>query len=148
MRTFGGPMFDPAEDVNRQSLFRKTGGHYNIFAGKDGRGVQFLRHFFPDGEANEMNFVLFSTSGVHGTYTTLEDIEHSLHKYGDGECVDEDDPPDDYYCPEVTYLVVQPRIVSMTYGNARVTLDDIPFLRRLRESSWKAAQSIGKAEGR
>ncbi len=34
-----------------------------------------LKGMFPDAKANEMNFVLFSTSGVHGSYATIEQVE-------------------------------------------------------------------------
>lgn len=40
------------------------GGHYSINRARD--GMDLLRLVFPDGEANEMNICLFSTSGVHG----------------------------------------------------------------------------------
>lgn len=144
-------MFQNSEDEWRKSCFNKQGGHYNIYAMKrDTDRVEFLRQVFPEGEANEMNFVLFSTSGVHGTYVTLEEIEHSLTKYGEGPQPWDDDEedlgPDDHCCPEVTFLLVQPRIVGMTYGNVRVTLADLPFLKKLRETSWAAVQKVGRSE--
>lgn len=37
-----------------------------------------LRGMFPDAKADDMNFVLFSTSGVHGTYNTIEEAEKHL----------------------------------------------------------------------
>lgn len=93
-----------------------------------GDGMEALRQLFPDGVANDLNFVLFSTSGVHGTYCTLEDAES---EGGD-----------------VTFLVVQPRIVGLRYGNCTPkTQDDFQFLRRLRESSHLAASSIGSKQG-
>jgi len=93
-----------------------------------GDGIQALRQLFPDGVANDLNFVLFSTSGVHGTYRTLEDAES---EGGD-----------------VTFIVVQPRIVGLRYGNCTPkTQDDFQFLRKLRESSHLAAGSIGHKQG-
>lgn len=50
------------------------------------------------------------------------------------------------YGDELTFLVVQPRLVGMTHGNVKVTLDDIPFLKKLRASTWKASRTIGKFE--
>ena len=41
----------------------REGAHYNIWVISSG-GVEGLRKMFPDAKANEMNFVLFSTSGV------------------------------------------------------------------------------------
>jgi hypothetical protein len=94
-----------------------------------GDGMGALRTMFPDGEANDMNFVLFSTSGVHGTYCSIEAAEKEA---GIG----------------VTFLVVHPRIVSLRYGNCEPkTPEDFAFLKKLRESSWRAAGEIGKASG-
>jgi hypothetical protein len=117
--------------------------HYSIIASKGGMGL--LRSMFPDGEANEMNFVLFSTSGVHGSYTTIEEIETGIQKYGDSPEFD-DEWPNDYSGNELTYLIVQPRVVSMTYGNAQVALADVPFLKRLRQTSFAAVLGIGVNE--
>jgi hypothetical protein len=142
MSGFSGPMFEGAEDEDFKSIHGKRGGHYNNFAIKPGRGMSALRHFFPDGEADEMNFVLFSTSGIHGSYVTLEEIEASLKKYGVKDWGD-DDGPDDYLHPEVTVLIVQPRICTLRHGNAEFTIDDVEFLKRLRASSHRAVQTIG-----
>jgi hypothetical protein len=93
-----------------------------------GDGMEALRQLFPNGEADDLNFVLFSTSGVHGTYRTIEAAEDE---------------------PEigVTFLVVQPRIVGVRYGNCQPqTPDDFAFLKRLRESSWRAIATIGLAQ--
>jgi hypothetical protein len=117
--------------------------HYSIIASKGGMGL--LRSMFPDGEANEMNFVLFSTSGVHGSYTTIEEIETGIQKYGDSPEFD-DEWPDDYPGDELTFLVIHPRVVAMIYGNAKVTLADIPFLKRLRQTSLAAVSLIGFGE--
>ena len=93
-----------------------------------GDGMDALRQMFPDGVANDLNFVLFSTSGVHGTYCTLEAAESE-------GC-------------DVTFLVVQPRIVGLRYGNCLPkTPEDFQFLRTLRESSHSAVRSIGRASG-
>lgn len=126
----------------RQSVSPSDMGHYNIFRG-DQPTVADLKEIFPDGEANEMNFVLFSTSGVHGTYTTIEEIEASLQKYG--VLIDEEaeEAPDDYCDNHLTFLIVHPRIVCLKYGRLKVELSDIPFLKALRESSKKAVSRIG-----
>lgn len=89
-------------------------------------GMQHLRDIFPDGQANEMNFMLFSTSGVHGSYCTIEKVEK--------------DP--ELRC--VTFLVVQPRIVRLSYGNCYPkTAEDFAFLKKLRASSREAMTKIG-----
>ncbi len=46
-----------------------------------------LREWFPDGRADEHNLVLFSTSGVHGSYLTLEDARRSLESGAERELV-------------------------------------------------------------
>lgn len=97
-----------------------------------GNGMEALRQLFPTGEADDLNAVLFSTSGVHGTYCTIEEVEAG------GE-----DAPGD-----VTFCVIQPRIVCMRYGNATpLTPDDFAFLKKLRETSIKALTSIGMPPG-
>jgi len=125
---------------------RREGSHYNIWTISKG-GVKGLREMFPNAQANEMNFVLFSTSGVHGTYTTIEEIEQSLKKYGaepdflSGE--NEDKIPDDWHGTSLTTTVYHPRIIGVGYGNIKVALDDIEFLKSLRKSSWDAVRTIG-----
>ena len=105
--------------------------HYSIdkIAREDAEAA--LRRLFPDGEVNEMNFVLFSTSGVHGSYMTIEDCEAVMGV------------PDE--CCDVTFLVVHPRLVCLRYGNIEVTKDNAEWLKKLRASSWKIARQIGAA---
>lgn len=83
-------------------------------------GMDALRELFPDGEANDLNFVMFSTSGTHGSYSTIEEVAASL----------ETDEPE-----KLTVLVIQPRVVRMLYSSIEITADDVPFLLKLRESS-------------
>lgn len=146
MTILTGPIAQRAKDRFRESVHGKEGGHYNTFSANDDNAMEFLRLWFPDAVANEMNFVLFSTSGIHGSYATIEEVEDSLRKYPglnpNKDGYPEDDP--EYCHPQVTFVVVQPRLVTMTCGNVQVTLDDIPFLKKLRQSSWEAVQSIGK----
>ena len=116
---------------------RPDSGHYSIIRKlSEVDGMDALRAMFPDAEANELNFVLFSTSGVHGTYNTIEEAERSLA----GE-VDEDG---DSLCDEITFVIVHPRLVSLRYGvlNPK-NQDDIEYLKRLRASSHKAVAGIG-----
>jgi hypothetical protein len=108
--------------------------HYSIYK-LTGDGMEALKFLFPEGKANGKNLVLFSTSGVHGSYTEIEEVEEFLS----GKVQYED--PDD--CPRyVTFLVIQPRLVCMRYGNVKPrTMDDIAFLKRLRDSSMKALKA-------
>ena len=125
-----------------QSVSPSNMAHYNIFRG-DHVTVEDLKEIFPDGEANEMNFVLFSTSGVHGNYNTIEDIEASLEKYGILNFEDAEDAEMDYCDNHLTFLIVHPRIVCLKYGRVAVELPDIPFLKKLRDSSKAAVSRIG-----
>ncbi|MGE0350030.1 hypothetical protein [Hydrogenophaga sp.] len=112
---------------------RRDSAHYSVMQVQPGvGGMVALREMFPEAKADELNFVLFSTSGVHGTYCTIEAVESRLR----GE--DPDGPSD------VTFLVVQPRIVALRYGVCKpANQADIDYLKRLRESSIKVASTIG-----
>jgi hypothetical protein len=103
--------------------------HYSIDTTM--RTVDDLRAIFPEPVADEMNFVLFSTSGVHGSYCTIEDAE--------AEAVPGD--------RTVTVLVVHPRTVTLRCGNVTMfTVEDAAYLKALRASSWAVVQRIGAPE--
>ena len=150
-----GPMFEP----KRHNGFMKVeshytdGSHYSVWyidAGEEARpdsevGMESLRSIFPEGKADDLNFVLFSTSGVHGSYITIEEIEAGLHKYGDDFDPGEDEWPEGWHGTDLTVLIVQPRTVCLRCGNIRVRRKDIAYLKRLRRSSMKAVESIGAA---
>ncbi len=113
--------------MNKDKLSKPLYGdssHYNIFDAVD--GMALLRSVFPEAEADEMNFALFSTSGVHGTYQTIEE-EEVVNGKG------------------VTFVIVHPRIVSLQYGNAYPqNKEDFDFLKKLRQTSKDAVvNSIG-----
>jgi len=99
---------------------------YNVMRlNKDASGMTVLRKMFPLAKADDMNFVLFSTSGTHGTYRTIEEEEQEPG-YG------------------ITFLIIHPRLVTSRYGTVYpVTPEDFQFLRKLRESSRKAVADIG-----
>ena len=109
------------------------GAHYSVIKLEEpGTGMEALRTTFPEAKADELNFVLFSTSGVHGTYNRIEEAESFLL----GES-------DDGFA-EVTFVIVHPRLVAMRYGVCNPdTQDDIDYLKALRESSWTVARAIG-----
>lgn len=95
--------------------------------------IDELKKIFPKSECDELNFILFSTSGIHGNYTTLEEIENSFN-LGLSKS-------DDNYCDILTVLVIQPRLVSMIYGTIVIEKEDISYLKKLRESSKNAILS-------
>lgn len=133
-------MFEPATSDFWHSCFLKHGAHYNVFSAERGKEMDALRFMFKDAKADEYNLCLFSTSGVHGTYGTIEEAEAEMLRGN----LNEDGEPT---TPEVTFLVIHPKIVCLRYGNCQPkTAEDIVFLKQLRESSWVALQTIGRAE--
>lgn len=104
------------------------GAHYSIFKIKPEEGMALLRSLFPKGYVDDMNFVIFSTSGVHGSYTTIEDAAAE---------------PDEDGKRRVTVLIVHPRLVCLKYGHIEFELSDVPFLRKLRKASQKVMAEIG-----
>jgi len=87
--------------------------------------MKTLREIFPDAQADENNFVLFSTSGVHGSYCTIE------------TCETEND------VETVTFLIIKPRIVQTSYGNCRPeTTEDFSFLKKLRKTSRQVIRNL------
>lgn len=111
---------------------RPDSAHYVVMQPQRGQdGMAALRGMFPDGEADSLNMVLFSTSGVHGTYNMIEEAEAAL----DGE-------PDG--CTEVTYLILNPRLVALRYGVCEPqNADDIAWLKKLRASSQAQLAMVG-----
>lgn len=110
-------------------------GHYS-HAGlsRYADGMAELRRFFGDGGPNDLNVILFSTSGVHGSYATIEEVEATLR----GEAEEDDQVTD------VTFVILQPRVVAVKYGNVTPrTLDDIRYLKWLRAKSHAALLTIG-----
>lgn len=87
-----------------------------------------LKELFPEPKADDLNFVLFSTSGVHGSYLTIEEALEEKEEGGN----------------KVTVLVCHPRIVHMQYGEIKVTPENVEYLKRLRQSSWDAVATIGR----
>ena len=105
--------------------------YYSVLRLK-GDGMEALRAMFPEGEASDLDAVLFSTSGVHGTYCLIEAVDEDMQR------AEREGPRD------VTFCVIQPRIVCMRYGTAVPrTPDDIAFLKKLRASSLRALATIG-----
>ena len=140
--TLSGPLLEKSCDL-MENIHKEQGAHYSIWSVRKGKEMETLKLFFPDGEADEMNFILFSTSGIHGSYALIEDIKNSLNKYGDKNS-EELYSLEDYQSPYLTGLIVQPRLVCMRYfGEMKVNLEDIPYLKKLRDSSFKAISKIG-----
>ena len=127
-----GPMFESKQSDIFKSITNKEGAHYNIFSVKDTDGIEALKRIFPDGHADELNLCLFSTSGVHGLYNSIDESEKAFNRGSKDEPV------------SITYLIIHPRLVCMRYGNCEPsTKDDYIFLRKLMDSSHKNFLKIG-----
>lgn len=110
-----------------QSITHRSATDYNNYRCTDGAGMQALRAMFPDAIANSENFVLFSTSGIHGTYQKIESAENNLEE-----------------SIAITFLIIQPRICTMRHGVCvPENTDDITFLKTLRATSREAMAGIG-----
>jgi hypothetical protein len=96
------------------------------------KSIADLRELFPDGKADELNWCFLSTSGVHRSYHTLDDMH----------IPDEDDGT---FFRNVTVLVVHPRLVVLKYGHITVETDeDEKWLRGLVRSSVDAVRESQK----
>ena len=107
--------------------------HYSILAIDQTRGMEALKEMFPEGKCDEMNFVLFGTSGGHGCVGNVDEL------FTEGNQTDEDLESG---VDKITVLVIQPRLVCLRYGHIVVKPDDIPFLQALRDSSREAMRAI------
>lgn len=107
--------------------------HYKIISIKSEDAMNFIRNIFPDAKPDCMNLIVFSTSGVHGTYNTIEEAEACIGR------TDEDAVHD------VTFTIYHPRLVCLKYGVVEIkTGEDAAFLKLLRERSWAELLNIGR----
>jgi len=92
---------------------------------------------YEDPTPDELNFVLFSVSGVCGSYMTIEDIDEEINKHSKG--IDILEPLSD-----LTFLIIQPRLYRVQYGNLPIrSRCDLDWLKKLREKSKQAMCTIG-----
>ena len=102
------------------------------------RSMREIRTIFPDGEADERNWLFVATGGYHGTHRGLNEAEKVLR-----------DAEDRYSNTMengktfVTVLVVHPRLCVLKYGEIQVNLEELKFLRKLVQSS---IESIKKSQ--
>jgi hypothetical protein len=87
-----------------------------------------LRELFPDCVDYTFNWLFLSTSGVHGSYFTIDYLEKHIK-------IDPD------FIPNITALVVQPRTVKIFYGNLEeISEDDFAWLRQAVEKTIDAVK--------
>ena len=101
--------------------------HYHVFDGL--KTIEDLKTIFPDGKADDLNWVFLSTSGVHGSYTTLDDLEKDPD-YADN--IDENGNA------HITVLVLHPRMCCIKFGHMDINVKrDSAYLRGLVKSTVK-----------
>lgn len=113
---------------------RSGGAHYTIWRLDS---IDDVREHFPDGTDYQLNWLFVGTSGVHGSYASLDDVEDQIRAPRDTPEDEDADPP------MVTLLIVQPRLVKTTYGTVPVTLEDIAWLRTVVEDT---AEGIAESQ--
>ena len=94
-----------------------TMNHYQM---QEIGSIEEVRNLFKDmlEEDWTMNWLFLSTSGVHGSYWTLDELEK-----------DWDTMEEDTYRHSIIMLVVLPRICLMAYGEVEIEREDILWLR-------------------
>lgn len=104
-----------------------------------------LRAIFDSTTDYSCHWLFLSTSGVHGSYTNLDEISRDAQRLDNGNCWDPDHevdcdcgaPWDEENHPlvypdgsfRITALMLKPRIVQAAYGTVWATIQDIPWLR-------------------
>jgi hypothetical protein len=93
-------------------------------------GMKDVRKVF-EGETDfTLNWLFLSTSGVHGSYATLDEVFGEEYLNEDGSA-------------SITAMVMMPRLVVMRYGEIRITQADVPFL---RETVRKTMEGIAESQ--
>ena len=102
-------------NVNDVELQLGSGGHYSMYRVNS---VAALRELLGNGATVDwtLNWLFLSSSGVHGSYETLDEAAEYLAEGEDSS---------------ITVLLVQPRRVQVYYGHVPVRADDIPWLREM-----------------
>jgi hypothetical protein len=99
--------------------------HYHVFEGI--KKISDLKTIFPEGKADDLNWAFLSTSGIHGSYISLDDLEKDPDC---AECVDEEGN-----CT-ITVLVLHPRMCCIKFGEMKFNLkEDSAYLRGLVKST-------------
>ncbi len=110
----------------------QRGGHYSINgATADDRmaTVDDLRMMFLENCAgvDELNYMLLSTSGIHGSYSNLDGVTPA------------NEPQTEDSVNDVTFLIIRPRLVQLVFGNVVVrTREELEWLRRCVTASLQA----------
>jgi hypothetical protein len=88
--------------------------------------ISEVHQIFAKGINWDNNWCFVGTSGVHGSYTKLDDIEEEIKEEGNAY---------------VTILVIHPRLCVMKYGELVVTQEDVDRLRSYVDNTIDAIRS-------
>ena len=102
------------------------------------RSMQEIYALFPNGVADQRNWIFLSTGGMHGSTNTIEDAEYILR----GEDLDEEPLPNGRTL--ITVLIVQPAACMLMWGEVQVNMEDLNYLRKLVRSSL---ENIHESQG-
>ena len=102
------------------------------------RSMQEIYEWFPNGVADQRNWIFLSTGGVHGSLNTIEDAEYILR----GEDPDEEPLPNGRTL--ITVLIVRSAACMLLWGEVQVNMDDLQYLRKLVRSSL---ENIHESQG-
>lgn len=107
--------------------------HYTLNAIRDEAELaQIIRSlcgeaWFTDDDLACMNWVFFSTSGVHGSYGNLDDEEVETARKTHEEYAEDEAFNEDLFT--ITATIYKPRMITVVYGEALFRRDEIPWLR-------------------
>ena len=109
-------------------LKHNESAHYSVYSLGETEKERWetLRTTFENGP-NEMNLLIGSTSGIHGSYATLDDLENPNSEYRqemeeEGFFINDEEA--------FTVLVIQPRLCSLMYGTIGIhSKEDFNWLR-------------------
>lgn len=93
----------------------RSSGYYQTF---EIRSMAAVRHLFTLPVDFTLNWLFCSTSGVHGSYLSIDSLERHW-----------DDPEEIEPPHTITVLIVQPRTCRLYFGTIEVERADLPWLR-------------------
>ena len=98
--------------------------HYSVnrLEGTEDKKWETLHQIFSNGP-DHLNWIIASTSGVHGTYHNLNELEMDWSFITNN--------PNRNFERYITILVIHPRMVAMLYGEIYIrNLNDLKWLRK------------------
>lgn len=97
--------------------------------------MQFIHRLFDNMSEEEFryNWIFFGTSGVHGRYTTLQELKDEISIF----CREGSIEPNEYTEPRITTIIFMPRIMRSYYADFAVTsMEDALYLQHLAQKTF------------